>query len=63
MFDYMLRSRTSGELQRRIDSLIRIIEKEDDEKAQVANQPLKRKRAPDNNAPIPRKQVKVNESS
>ena len=31
-FDYMLRSRTSGELQRRVDSLIRILEKEFEEK-------------------------------
>ncbi|OMJ71951.1 hypothetical protein SteCoe_29714 [Stentor coeruleus] len=31
-FDYMLRSRTSGELQRRVDSLIRILEKEIEEK-------------------------------
>ena len=31
-FDYMLRSRTAGELQRRVDSLIRILEKEFEEK-------------------------------
>ena len=31
-FDYMLRSRTTGELQRRVDSLIRILEKEFEEK-------------------------------
>ena len=31
-FDYMLRSRTAGELQRRVDSLIRILEKENTEK-------------------------------
>ena len=30
-FDYMLRSRTAGELQRRVDSLIRILEKEFEE--------------------------------
>ena len=35
-FDYMLRSRTSGELQRRVDSLIRILEKEFEEKKNPA---------------------------
>jgi SWI/SNF-related matrix-associated actin-dependent regulator of chromatin subfamily A member 5 len=31
-FDYMLKSRTAGELQRRVDSLLRVLEKEEDEK-------------------------------
>lgn len=31
-FDYMLKSRTAGELQRRVDSLLRVLEKEEDER-------------------------------
>ena len=43
-FDYLLRSRTTGELQRRVDSLLRLLEKEEEEKkkGEDATPPLKR---------------------
>ena len=56
-FDYMLRSRTSGELQRRVDSLIRIIEKEMSPEKKP-EEPKKRKRN-EEGMTAPNKMLKV----
>jgi len=64
-FDYMLRSRTAGELQRRIDSLIRILEKEGEDRPKPEGNSGKRKReaAATNVEPEPRKALKVIDNS
>lgn len=60
-FDYMLRSRTTGELQRRVDSLIRILEKEFEEKRNPAELG-KRKKETSNEPPLAKIQ-KIQEGS
>jgi len=54
-FDYMLKSRTAGELQRRVDSLLRVLEKEEDERLEA-----KRAREGADEEP-PTKQRKLND--
>ena len=59
-FDYMLRSRTAGELQRRVDSLIRILEKENaSEQLPKEGEPEKRPREEETEEELQKKQ-KVN---
>jgi len=59
-FDYLLRSRTTGELQRRVDSLLRLLEKEEEEKRKGEDMTLPVKRpARDDVQPSPEKKPKA----
>ncbi|CAG9327900.1 unnamed protein product [Blepharisma stoltei] len=64
-FDYMLRSRTTSDLQRRVDSLIKLLEKEYEEKENNngENQKVPSKRSKENNdEPKPRKIKKIKDA-
>jgi SWI/SNF-related matrix-associated actin-dependent regulator of chromatin subfamily A member 5 len=52
-FDYMLRSRTSGELQRRVDSLVKILEKEEEENSKLAELTPKKRKRENSQTPTP----------